>query len=350
MDTEPLAISIRTKPRPKCPVCNSGGTVLYTNWKDRILGLPGEWTWKLCAEDKCHTVWQDPVTIDEDLPMLYLNYPTHVEHHAAVTSTSIMQRMRDCVRNAYLHSAYGYESGLSAWTRPLFSFVSYLHPAWRDTQAASVFYLPAKPGGTVLDVGCGNGSSLRSLERKGWRGIGIDFDEVAIKVAREQGIEAHAGDLISQKFPSESFDAIMMNHVIEHVPSPALLLRECQRILKKDGILVAITPNAGSRGHHKYGKDWRGFEPDHLQIFTTRSLAAVGTGAEFREVRSFSSLQGVEYLLDASEGLARFDKPELPQRPGRYPWLKKHVRWFMLGWMHVFLPGRDEVAVLFCKK
>lgn len=350
MGTEIPAMLIRTKSRPECPVCSSNGTILYSSWKDRILGLPGEWTWKRCDEGRCGTVWQDPVTLDEDLPLLYLNYPTHADHHVAPTSTGTLQRIRDHIRNAYLHISYGYESVLPAWVRSLLAVVPHLHPAWRDTQAASVFYLPAMAGGRVLDVGCGNGSSLRSLERRGWHGVGIDFDEAAIQIAREQGVEAYVGDLASQKFPPESFDAIMMNHVIEHVPSPEALLRECRRILKKDGILIAITPNANSRGHQRYGKDWRGFEPDHLQIFTVRSLAALGTSAGFTYIRSFSSLQGVDYLLDASEGLARYDKPELPVRPGFYPWLKKHVRWFTLGWIHVLLPGRDEVAVLSCKK
>ncbi len=120
-----------------------------------------------------------------------------------------------------------------------------------------------------------------------------------------------------------------MNHVIEHVPPPTELLRECRRILK-NGVLVAITPNAASRGHRRYGKDWRGFEPDHLQIFTVEALITLATGAGFDWVCAFSSCQGVEYLLDASEGLARYNKPELLVRPGFYPWFKKHVRWFTL--------------------
>lgn len=290
------------------------------------------------------------MTIEEDLPLLYVNYPTHAEYHNARMSPGFLQRVRDAVRNAYLHTAYGYKSSLATIPRLLLTSVAYLHPAWRDTQAASVFYLCMKPGGTVLDVGCGNGSSLRSLECKGWSGVGIDFDQAAVQIAREKGTDAYVGDLFSQEFPDGSFDAIIMNHVIEHVPRPLELLNECRRVLKEDGVLLAITPNAVSRGHERYGEDWRGFEPDHLQIFSVDSLAALGTAAGFNQVRAFSSLQGVEYILDTSAGLACHNTPEAPERSGFFSWINKHVRWFNLGLMHQFFPGRDEVAVLRCAK
>ncbi|HEY0948501.1 MAG TPA: class I SAM-dependent methyltransferase [Candidatus Paceibacterota bacterium] len=342
--------TIRTRPRPECPTCSSSGQVLYEEWVDRILGLPGSWRWKQCNDKRCGTLWQDPVTVDEDLWKLYINYPTHEGGQEGTKSRGFAQHLRDAVRNEYLYTRYGYASSSPRWLRPFLASIAYLHPAWRDTQAASVFYLPAVPGGTVLDVGCGNGSSLRALEQRGWRGIGVDFDPVAVDVARSLGTDARVGELESQKFPEGFFDAIIMSHVIEHVPCAKALLQECRRILKEGGVLIAITPNAASRGHQKYCKDWRGFEPDHLQIFTPQALKALGAETGFSSVRSFSSLQGVDYLLDASEGLMRYGHPEPPTRTGLYEKLAKQLRWFVLGWLHILHPGRDEVAVLSCKK
>jgi len=229
-------------------------------------------------------------------------------------------------------------------------YIACVHIAWKDTQAASIFYLPFKRGGVVLDVGCGNGSSLKALERRGWKGVGIDFDESAISIARAKGLEVYAGDLQSQSFPASSFDAVIMNHVVEHVPAPYELLQECKRVLKKDGILIAITPNAASRGHEKYGSHWRGYEPDHLQLYTPASLHMLGAGFGFTRVETFSSLQGVNYLLDSSENLSHQKEPEPRAIKGFIPKLRHQARWLFLGLLHQFSPGRDEVAVLRCVK
>lgn len=47
--------------------------------------------------------------------------------------------------------------------------------------------------------------------------------------------------------PSESFDAVQCEHVIEHIPydSGLAMLRECHRVLHKGGILRIATPDLG---------------------------------------------------------------------------------------------------------
>ena len=49
----------------------------------------------------------------------------------------------------------------------------------------------------------------------------------------EARVNVRLGQLSAQAFADESFDAVVMSHVIEHVPSPDELLGECRRILKK---------------------------------------------------------------------------------------------------------------------
>ena len=74
-------------------------------------------------------------------------------------------------------------------------------------------------------------------------------------------------------YPADSFDAVIMSHVIEHVPQPRELLAECARLLKLGGRLVMLTPNAESFGLDYYGRCWRGLEPPrHLQIFSQPAL------------------------------------------------------------------------------
>jgi ubiquinone/menaquinone biosynthesis C-methylase UbiE len=124
-----------------------------------------------------------------------------------------------------------------------------------------------------LDVGCGSGDWLLSMRELGWEVMGVDFDENAVKVGRQRGLTVNCGALEQQNFPNDSFDAVSLNHVIEHVPHPVEALRECARILKPGGKLVVSTPNNSSLGHRIFKEHWRGLEtPRHLHLFSFQSM------------------------------------------------------------------------------
>ena len=74
----------------------------------------------------------------------------------------------------------------------------------------------------------------------------MDFDEKSVRNARSKGLNVHYGDLLAQKFESGIFDAVVMSHLIEHVPSPLSVLQESYRVLKPGGVLVVLTPNTAS--------------------------------------------------------------------------------------------------------
>jgi SAM-dependent methyltransferase len=156
-------------------------------------------------------------------------------------------------------------------------------------------------GATVLDIGCGAGDLLVSMQRLGWRVEGLDFDVRAVEAAKARGIPARVGTLEEQIYPDASFDAIYLGHVLEHVYEPVSFLRECRRILKSEGMLIVVTPNTRSWGHRRFGTDWRGLEPPrHLHLFSSTALAETLRKAGFQDVTVRTSARGARLILSMS--------------------------------------------------
>ena len=240
--------------------------------------------------------WLDPQPIASDLHKLYRNYWTHggagrlPPPPNAESSPSGKRRARAVL------------ASLMPWRR---------HALLADNR-----YLSTMKPGRLLDVGCGMGDFAAGMATLGWDAHGIDFDEGAIAVAdRQPGLKATTGGLLEQRYKSESFDAITMSNVIEHLPNPRETLAECFRILRPGGRAVVITPNFQSYGHKLFGRDWRGLEPPrHLNLFTRHSLKRLAEDTGFSGKRTFTASGAIRPMFDASNEIAlKLGRPLLGQ-------------------------------------
>lgn len=337
--------------KPLCPVCNSDGALIYNNLTCKLFNTPGLWNIKKCNRNGCETLWLDPTPREEDIPKLYTNYHTHYNNPYTPPKENKVRNLLEKIRSSYLHEKYGYKYTPLRKLEKIYTLLAYIHPAWRDTQEANLFYLPYKEDGILLDIGCGGGNNMDTMQKIGWQTIGIDFDVKAVDNAKNKGLDARSGDLFSQHFANESFDAIIMNHVIEHVPNPKKLMLESKRILKTGGTMTIMTPNTAGRGHRLFKQHWRGLEvPTHLQIFSVKSLLDLAKNCGFNKIKSFSSTQGILSLFDASKSMKETGNFELETKNNTTSKIIKQFRWFIFGWMHILFPGRDEVAVIICEK
>jgi 2-polyprenyl-3-methyl-5-hydroxy-6-metoxy-1,4-benzoquinol methylase len=98
-----------------------------------------------------------------------------------------------------------------------------------------------KPGGTVLDTGCGQGVLLRRLPNSCYsRYVGIDLSASAISVAQQQGNERStffAADC-EEYSPAEHFDVIVFNEVLCCLSDPLRTVERYARSLNPGGILL----------------------------------------------------------------------------------------------------------------
>ena len=315
---EDVGEEIQSSACPDCYVCGAPGKVLYENLIDRLFGAGGSWDLRRCPDPACGLIWLDPMPLEDEIGKAYRTYYTH---YASVQGPdNVAHRIYLQIKNGYITTKYGYPAdGNSRWKRIL-GWMAYLNPIRRANFDGSVCWLKAKPNGCLLEVGCGSGAFLKSMRELGWRAEGVDFDPAAVDEARKKDLLVHLGTLKAQQFSENSFDAIVMSHVIEHVHDPLDLLRECHRVLKPSGVLVVTTPNAESWGHRFYGADWRGLEPPrHLHVFTLSALSVVAIRSGFTKstcrsmVRASDALRASEMLrrwggLDKERGLSVTDR------------------------------------------
>jgi len=270
---------IRSRPMPACPVCGGVGMPLYRGLRDRAAPGPEEWNVSRCADADCALLWLDPMPLEEDIGHAYHeSYYTHRDDGPTLTW---YRRAFRWLKQGYLASRYGYGVEPTPPPQRLLGLALWLFPRRRADVDAGVMHLSFRPGGRLLEVGCGGGAILKNLRDLGWEAEGVDFDPAAVANAREKGLTVHLGHLAAQCFPAAHFDAIVVSHVIEHVHDPLRLLRECRRLLHPEGTLVVLTPNAEGFAHRVFRASCFTLEPPrHLLIFRPRNLVKLVEQAE----------------------------------------------------------------------
>src|SRR5215211_4363629 len=88
--------------------------------------------------------------------------------------------------------------------------------------------------GRLLDVGCATGDFLTEMQRRpGWSIVGIEPSHVAAHYAHvEAGLDVVEGTLNGAPFAEQSFDAITMWDVFEHVYDPRAVIQAAARLLR----------------------------------------------------------------------------------------------------------------------
>ena len=99
------------------------------------------------------------------------------------------------------------------------------------------------PGALVLDVGCGTGSLLDPLRRRGYRPLGLDVRPEGLASVRARDPDAWLVQAEADHLPLRdgSVDAVVALDVLEHVDDRAVLA-EVARVLRPGGLLVVSVP------------------------------------------------------------------------------------------------------------
>lgn len=269
---------IRVQEVKTCQLCEASGLLLYSSVRDRIFDAPGVWGFLRCPN--CGLVWLNPQPISQDIDKIYCNYSTHEFSRGKARR----DRLQGWIAPVIVAATLGYNDVINLGSgRKSVGRILNLVPPLRDIGQSYVMFLNGRQRGKLLDVGCGNGTYLNRMQSLGWEVAGVEPDLEAATVAQRQyGLKVFVGTLEQAHFPPESFDAITMGHVIEHVPDPLSLLQECYRILKPEGKLIMMTPNCESLGHKIFKSSWRPLEPPrHFYLFSLQTMGELIQRTDF---------------------------------------------------------------------
>jgi SAM-dependent methyltransferase len=233
-----------------CDSCGGGSFTPYlTRIKDFEYGTPGEWDVVRCAD--CNLIRLSPFpTLEEALAF----YPESYVQYSPRTN----------------------------------SIVGPLFKRFVENQGRIMAGL-AGPNARVLDVGaaCGQFMHILGQQNPGWKITGLEPNPKAVATGRELfGVDLVQGTLEDNLFEGESFDLVILTHVIEHVPSPRDTLTRIHRLLKPGGKLYGETENIEALDAKFMGRYWGLFHiPRHLYFFTPQTLSALVSKAGFGDVR-----------------------------------------------------------------
>lgn len=124
-----------------------------------------------------------------------------------------------------------------------------------------------------LDVGCSTGFVVEAARDAGWEAVGIDLNPSAVEFGRARGLDLRTVALEEAGFEPDSFDAVSLFDVLEHLLDPVRTIRTCRDLLKASGILFVYVPNYDSASRLLMGKDAHFIWPTHhLNYYTPATI------------------------------------------------------------------------------
>ena len=173
------------------------------------------------------------------------------------------------------------------------------------TMARWLARIEATPDTRILDVGCGWGALLRTLDAAGYaRLMGVDpFLGEPGRVGRVE-LRRSTLEALADAPDAPRFDLVMIHHALEHVPEPRATLAAARRVLDPGGHCLVRVPIVPSRAFTRYGANWVQLDaPRHLVIPSERALIALAASVGLTLVDSAHDSEQIQ--LWGSELYAR---------------------------------------------
>lgn len=219
-----------------CPVCNSTTFENYLSCDDHTVSHS---TFTIVRCNNCTFKFTNPRPDSNEIVKYYesVDYISHSN-----TSTGLFNKIYQAIRNYTISKKFKLVS----------NYVS---------------------RGTLLDIGCGTGEFLNYFSQRGWDVCGVEPGASARNLAiKNYKLKVVGEDLITS-MKDMSYDVITMWHVLEHVHFLNERLKQINRILNSEGLLIIAVPNYTSYDANYYKEKWAAYDvPRHLYHFSPQTI------------------------------------------------------------------------------
>lgn len=160
----------------------------------------------------------------------------------------------------------------------------------------------SKLTGRLLDVGTGTGYFPHIMQQLGWQVEAMEQSAAARFFAKEQfQLEVMSKNEWNQ-LSTESFDAITLWHVMEHLHELNYTWDEINRTLSPDGCLIIAVPNVSSWDAKYYQSDWAAYDvPRHLWHFSPENMLLLAKKHGFELEKIYPMAMDAFYISILSE-------------------------------------------------
>ena len=150
--------------------------------------------------------------------------------------------------------------------------------------------LAHRPGGRLLEIGCGKGAFLRLAERC-FDVFGIDVSRYAVGCLRPHlGARVRVGDVEQEELDADSYDVIAAFNVLEHLKEPGAVIDRMYRGLREQGILIGSVPNKSGPVGRVHTAFANLIDTTHCSTYPPQRWRALFREAGFARVRFFGEV------------------------------------------------------------
>jgi 2-polyprenyl-3-methyl-5-hydroxy-6-metoxy-1,4-benzoquinol methylase len=265
-----------------CKVCGNSGNNKEFQIKEMMFGFRDKFTYFECSKCGCLQIAEIPKNMGKYYPS---NYYSFKKGESSNFIKQYIKKQRD--KYALFKKGLIGKAIYRKYPNLLFDMIS---------------MIKINHNSRILDVGCGAGNLLYSLNEKGFENlVGVDpyIDEEVIN--RDVKILKKT---IHELPDSKKFDLIISNHSFEHIPDQLETLVKVSKLLSENGVCLIRMPVRTEYIWNRYDVNWVQIDaPRHFFIHTIKSFTylAKKAGLVIKDI----TFDSTEFLFWGSEQYKR---------------------------------------------